>query len=78
VDQKLELLRSLRPAMANLRVGVSLLPGTIEAQMAVSEGLIEDESQLLKPTFYLAEGVKDWIVEYLQEAASGMPRWNLV
>jgi len=78
VDQKLELLRSLRPAMANLRVGVSLLPGTIEAQMAVSEGLIEDESQLLKPTFYLAEGVKDWIVKYLQEAASGMPRWNLV
>ena len=78
VDQKLELLRSLRPAMANLRVGVSLLPGTIEAQMAVSEGLIEDESQLLKPTFYLAEGVKDWIVEYLQEATSGMPRWNLV
>ena len=64
--------------MANLRVGVSLLPGTKEAQMALSEGLIENESELIKPTFYVAEEVKDWIVEYLQEAASAMPRWNLV
>ena len=64
--------------MANLRVGVSLLPGTREARVAVSEGLIKDESELLEPTFYMAEGVKDWLVEYLQEAASVMPRWNLV
>ena len=78
VDLKLEFLRSLQPAMANLRVGVSLLPGTKEAQMALSEGLIENESELIKPTFYVAEEVKDWIVEYLQEAASVMPRWNLV
>ena len=46
--------------------------------MALSEGLIENESELIKPTFYVAEEVKDWIVEYLQKAAAVMPRWNLV
>ncbi len=78
VDQKLEFLRSLKPAMANLRVGISLLPGTREAALALDEGLISDESELIKPTFYLAEEVRDWIVDYLKEAAAENPRWNLL
>ncbi len=78
VDQKLEFLRGLKPAMANLRVGISLLPGTREAALALDEGLISDESELIKPTFYLAEEVRDWIVDYLKEAAAGNPRWNLL
>ena len=78
VDQKLEFLRGLKPAMANLRVGISLLPGTREAALALEEGLISDESELIKPTFYLAEEVRDWIVDYLKEAAAENPRWNLL
>ena len=78
VDQKLEFLRGLKPAMANLRVGISLLPGTREAALALDEGLIGDESELIKPTFYLAEEVRDWIVDYLKEAAAENPRWNLL
>jgi len=78
VDQKLEFLRGLKPAMANLRVGISLLPGTREAALALDEGLISDESELIKPTFYLAEEVRDWIVDYLKEATAEHPRWNLL
>ncbi len=78
VDQKLEFLRGLKPAMANLRVGISLLPGTREAALALDEGLISDESELIKPTFYLAEEVRDWIVDYLKEATAENPRWNLL
>ena len=78
VDQKLEFLRGLKPAMANLRVGISLLPGTREAALALDEGLINDESELIKPTFYLAEEVRDWIVDYLKEATAKNPRWNLL
>ena len=78
VDQKLEFLRGLKPAMANLRVGISLLPGTSEAALALDEGLISDESELIKPTFYLAEEVRDWIVDYLKEATAENPRWNLL
>lgn len=77
VDQKLEFLRSIKPAMANLRVGVSVMPGTQVASIALEEGLIADESELIKPTFYVAEGVKDWIVDYLKEEAARNPRWNL-
>ena len=45
---------------------------------ALEEGQISDESELIRPTFYLAEGVRDWIVDYLKEEASQHPRWNLL
>jgi hypothetical protein len=78
VKEKLDFLRSIKPAVANLRIGVSILPGTDVAKKALAEGLIEDESDLIKPTFYLAEPVRDWIVDHLQAEAAKHPRWNLV
>ncbi len=78
VEQKLAFLRRLKPAVVNLRVGVSIMPGTPVASLALEEGLISDEAELIEPTFYLAEPVKDWIVDYLKEQAAGQPRWNLM
>ena len=78
VEEKLAFLRRLKPAVANLRVGVSIMPGTPVAALALEEGLIADESELIEPTFYLAEPVKDWIVDYLKEQAAQNPRWNLM
>jgi hypothetical protein len=78
VDEKLAFLRSIKPAMANLRVGVPILPGTSLARQAVAEGRIADEAELIKPTFYLEEAVQEWLVEYLQAEKAQHPRWNLV
>ena len=77
VDYKLDFLRRINPALANLRVGVSIMPGTGVASLALEEGLISDESDLIEPTFYIDEEVRDWIVPYLQEQAESNPRWNL-
>ena len=77
VEHKLEFLRRINPALANLRVGVSVMPGTDVAALALEEGLISDESELIEPTFYIAPEVRDWIVPYLQEQAATNPRWNL-
>ena len=78
VEGKLAFLRQLKPAVANLRVGVSIMPGTEVASLALEEGLISDESELIRPTFYLAEAVKPWIVEHLKAEADQHPRWSLV
>ena len=53
------------------------MPGTDVSALALEEGLISDESELIEPTFYIAEEVRDWIVPYLQEQAASNPRWNL-
>ncbi|MFQ6027113.1 MAG: B12-binding domain-containing radical SAM protein [Dehalococcoidia bacterium] len=78
VEEKLRILRGINPALANLRIGVSLMPGTPESAAALQEGLIDDESELIQPTFYVADSVKDWIVDYLQEEAATQPRWNVL
>ena len=77
VERKLDFLRRVNPALANLRIGVSVMPGTDVAALALEEGLISDESELIKPTFYIAGEVRDWIVDYLKEEAANHPRWNL-
>ena len=77
VEHKLDFLRRINPALANLRVGVSIMPGTDVAALALEEGIISDESELIEPTFYIAGEVRDWIVPYLQEQAASNPRWNL-
>ena len=78
VERKLAFLSSLRPAMASLRVGVRILPGTPVARAALQEGLINDEAQLLRPTFYLADTVRGWIVDRLNVEAKQHPTWNLI
>jgi hypothetical protein len=78
VEEKLAFLRDLNPALANLRIGVRMMPGSDVAAQAKSEGMISEESELIKPIFYLAEPVRDWLGDHLQAEASQNPRWNVL
>jgi hypothetical protein len=78
VDAKLDFLCSIRPALATLRIGVPILPGTALAAQALAEGHIAAEAELIQPRFYLAESVRDWLVEYVQAATAPHPRWQVV
>ena len=77
VETKLDFLRGINPAIANLRVGTRIRPETPIAHAALKEGLITDESELIRPIFYVAEPVRDWIVDRLKVEAAANPRWNL-
>lgn len=78
VAHKLAFLRQAAPAFATLRVGTRVLPHTHLAKTALAEGLITTEADLLQPTFYLAAGVRDWLVDHLRAAAAAQPRWHLM
>ena len=78
VEAKLDFLRGVRPSLANLRVGVSVLPGTPVAAQAAAEGLIADYSELIHPTFYIAPEVRDWIVDTLLAEKATNRRWNVL
>ena len=78
VEQKLDFLKRVDASFAVLRVGTRVLPNTGAAQTALREGLIESESELVRPTFYTDAGVRDWIADRLREEAAEYPRWNLM
>ncbi len=77
VEQKLAFLKRIQPAFAVLRAGARVLPNTAIAQAALREGIITSESDLLRPVFYIAESVRDWLPDRLRAEASAHPRWNL-
>lgn len=77
VERKLAFLRRVETAFAVLRVGRRALPGTAVAQAAIDEGQIDSESDLVWPTFYIAEEVRDWLVDKLRSETDKYPRWNL-
>ena len=77
VEQKLDFLRDINPAVANLRVGIRMLPGSKSADQARSEGRIFENGDLLLPTFYVASSVEGWIVDHLQAEASHNANWSV-
>ncbi len=77
VERKLAFLRDINPAVANLRVGIRMLPGSRVTAVARSEGKVLEDRDLIQPNFYVAESVKDWIVDHLQAAASQRPSWSV-
>ena len=77
VDQKFSLLRQVEPSLAVLRLGSRVLPNTPAAAKAVDAGMIESESDLIRPVFYISEEVRDWLPDRLKEEAASRPRWNL-
>lgn len=77
VEQKLAFLKRIQPAFAVLRAGARVLPNAAVAQAALREGLITSESDLLRPVFYIAESVREWLPDRLRAEAAAHPRWNL-
>ena len=47
-------------------------------QVALQEGLITDQSELIRPTFYLENSVREWIVDRLKCEVGTNPKWNLL
>ena len=77
VNAKLGLLDSAEPAFAAMRLGTRVLPNTPAALAAMGEGMIQSESDLLEPVFYIEPRVRDWLPDRLRSEAARRPRWNL-
>jgi radical SAM superfamily enzyme YgiQ (UPF0313 family) len=63
VEESLAFAESLRLDMLKITVGVRIYRGTPLARRAVRDGMISSEDDLLRPRFYLAQGLEPWIRE---------------
>jgi hypothetical protein len=54
-------------------MGIRILPNTPLARIAIREGLIPSEEDMLQPVYYLSPGVeKKWLEETLTKAFAGI------
>ena len=77
VEAGFALAESLRPEMMKVAVGVRIYPGTALARLAVREGLISAQADLLAPVFYLSSAVRDWLPERAQQEVRSHIGWRL-
>jgi radical SAM superfamily enzyme YgiQ (UPF0313 family) len=61
VEESLAFAASLHLDALRVTVGIRIYPGTALARRAVADGMIESESDLLVPKFYLAKGLEPWL-----------------
>jgi radical SAM superfamily enzyme YgiQ (UPF0313 family) len=63
VEESLAFATALGLDGLRLTVGIRVYPGTPLARRAVAEGIVASEEALLRPRFYLAEGLDPWIYD---------------
>lgn len=77
VEESVELLERFELNQLTVTVGIRLYPGCELTRLAQREGVITPATDLLRPQFYLATGVRDWIWDYLESVLVRQPHWTL-
>ena len=67
VEESLEFADSLHLEGLKVTVGLRIYPGTALHSMAVVEGVVRADDDLLSPHFYLAAGLQDWLLKRTAE-----------
>jgi hypothetical protein len=63
VQESLTFADSLNLDALKITIGIRIYPYTALAKIAVNEGLILPEDNLLYPTFYCVPNIKNWLRE---------------
>jgi radical SAM superfamily enzyme YgiQ (UPF0313 family) len=56
--------------------GIRIYPYTTLAKIAVDEGRIGTDDQLLAPTFYMVREIEDWLAETVKARMAERPKWT--
>lgn len=75
VKQSLYFADSLETETMKITSGIRIYPDTALHRIAVDEGIIESDEDLLFPKFYMAKGLKDWLEEMVAKWMDGRENW---
>jgi radical SAM superfamily enzyme YgiQ (UPF0313 family) len=76
VMESLAFADSLPLASMKATVGIRIYPDTELARIAVSEGVISPDDDLIVPKFYLAKNLEGWIDDTVQQFIASRPAWH--
>jgi radical SAM superfamily enzyme YgiQ (UPF0313 family) len=75
VLESLAFVDSLPLEQGKTTCGIRIYPDTALARAAVADGMISPEDDLLRPKFYLARELEEWLPETLATWMADRPRW---
>jgi radical SAM superfamily enzyme YgiQ (UPF0313 family) len=75
VTETIELMDELKPTAVIALTGIRVLPGTEMVQIALRDGQIDEDDNLLYPKFYISPGLEDELIERIEAYARAHPNW---
>jgi radical SAM superfamily enzyme YgiQ (UPF0313 family) len=75
VEESLQFADSLGLEVVKVTTGIRIYPHTALAGIALAEGVISENDDLLQPRFYLAEGLEDWLPDTVHSWLAQRPNW---
>jgi radical SAM superfamily enzyme YgiQ (UPF0313 family) len=66
---------SLPLDVVKVSIGIRIYPHTALARIAVDEGVIDPDDDLLQPRFYLAKGLEGWLRDTARRWMEERPHW---
>ena len=75
VTETLELMDDLKPTAVIAFTGIRVLPGTGMVEIALRDGQIDADDNLLYPKFYVSPGLGDDLIERIEAYARAHPNW---
>jgi radical SAM superfamily enzyme YgiQ (UPF0313 family) len=75
VEKSLQFADSLGLEVVKVTTGIRIYPHTVLARIALADGVISENDDLLQPRFYLAEGLEDWLPDTVHSWLAQRPNW---
>jgi radical SAM superfamily enzyme YgiQ (UPF0313 family) len=75
VEESLMFADSLRLEAMKVTAGIRIYPHTALARIAVGDGTVAPDDNLLAPRFYLVKQLREWLPETVKVWLSGRPNW---
>lgn len=75
VSETIELMDEIKPTAVIAMTGIRVLPGTGMVEIALQDGQIDPDDNLLYPKFYIAPGLADDLIERIDSYARRHSNW---
>jgi radical SAM superfamily enzyme YgiQ (UPF0313 family) len=75
VAESFDFVESLNLDVLKITVGIRIYPYTKLAGIAVKEGRIAPDDDLLRPRFYCVKDLEEWLMQTVAERAANYPNW---
>ncbi len=75
VEQTLALMEELQPTAVIAFTGIRVLPGTGMVEIALRDGQIDADDNLLHPKFYIAESLREDLIARIESHAARRSNW---
>ena len=75
VEESLAFADSLDLEAMKITMGIRIYPYTHLAQIAIEEGVIAPDDDLLFPKFYMAPDLEEWLRSTVSDWMDGRPHW---